>query len=68
MLRSEQLDIQLLDGTIDFDGYVNEQAWENIAPLPMVQYAPVFGKDPSEKSEIRVTYNNEYIYHFCPTL
>lgn len=62
VLASEQLDIQLLTGTIEFDGYVNEQAWENIAPLPMVQYAPVFGKEPTEKSEIRVTYNNEYIF------
>ncbi len=62
ILGTEQLDVKLLVGTIDFDGYVNEPAWENIAPLPLVQHAPVFGKEPSEKSEIRVTYNNEFIY------
>ncbi len=60
--KGERLDIQLLSGSILFDGYINEPAWDIIPPLTMVQHAPVFGKEPSEKTEVRVTYDNEFIY------
>jgi hypothetical protein len=49
------------DGII-FDGQVNEAAWEAIAPLPMVQYEPNAGAPPTEKTEIRLAYDDTYIY------
>lgn len=54
--------IQKLKGTIDFDGLPFEKAWENIKPFPMVMQQPNYGNQPSEKTEIRLTYDDRYIY------
>jgi len=54
--------IQKLEGTIDFDGMPFEKAWQKIKPFPMVMHQPNYGNPPSEKTDIRVTYDNRYIY------
>jgi len=54
--------ISKLNGQIDFDGYVTEPAWDIIQPLPMVMHSPVFGKEPSERSEVRIGYTHEFIF------
>ena len=45
-----------------FDGRVDEPAWDLIAPLPMVQYEPNAGEQPTEKTEIRLAYDDTYFY------
>jgi hypothetical protein len=62
VIAQDRFVIPELSGEIDFNGSVDEPAWESIPPLPMVQNVPVFGKEPSEKTEVRVTYNNEFIF------
>ncbi len=47
---------------IIFDGKVDEPAWENIAPVPLVQYEPNAGDLPTEKTEIRFGYDDQYFY------
>ncbi|MEE9374241.1 MAG: DUF5916 domain-containing protein [Saprospiraceae bacterium] len=47
---------------ITFDGIVDEDIWETIEPLPMVQYAPNAGAAPTEKTEIRFAYDDKYFY------
>ena len=47
---------------IVFDGRVDEPAWEAIAPVPMVQYEPNAGAFPTEKTEIRFGYDDQYFY------
>lgn len=47
---------------IRFDGRVNEPGWEAIDPLPMVQYEPNAGAPPTERTEIRLAYDDKYIY------
>jgi len=54
--------IKKLEGTIDFDGKPFESAWNKIKPFPMVMHQPNYGNPPSEKTEIRVTFDNRYIY------
>ncbi len=54
--------IQRLQGQINFDGMPFEKVWDQIKPFPMVMYQPDFGNQPSEKTEIRVTYDDHYIY------
>lgn len=44
------------------DGIPHEAAWEAVKPFPMVQYEPVFKGTLSEKTDIRVTYDDEYLY------
>lgn len=47
---------------IIIDGIPDETAWEAVEPFPMVQYEPVFKGSLSEKTDIRVTYDDEYLY------
>ena len=51
-----------LTGPIQLDGFSNEPAWEQIAPLPMTMLRPTFGGTPSEKTEIRIAYDDDYLY------
>ena len=53
--------IERVEG-IRFDGQVNESAWDAIDPLPMVQYEPNAGAPPSEKTEIRLGYDDTFFY------
>ena len=47
---------------IVLDGKVDEAAWESIEPLPMVQYEPNAGAPPTEHTEIRLGYDDDYLY------
>ncbi len=47
---------------IRFDGKVDEPEWEAIEPLPLVQYEPRAGEPPTERSEIRLAYDDTYLY------
>lgn len=60
--QSDPLVIPRINGTIIIDGHVNESAWENIETLPLVSYDPVSGLPPSEPTEIRIGYDDHYIY------
>ncbi len=59
---SEPLIIKKIETNIEFDGLPFEKVWEEIDPLPVVMFMPVFGAEPSEKTEIRLCYNNQYLY------
>ncbi len=47
---------------IIFDGIPDEAAWELIEALPLVMYRPAFGEAPTEKSIIKIAYDDEYFY------
>jgi hypothetical protein len=51
-----------LTGAVSIDGMPDEPAWREIAPLPLTMYAPVFRGTPTQRSEIRVAYDDEYFY------
>jgi Domain of unknown function (DUF5916) len=54
--------IQKLGGPITLDGLSDEEAWKDIPPLPLVMQVPTFGGPPSEKTEIRVAFDEEFFY------
>ncbi len=54
--------IPRLNDTIRFDGRVDEPAWDQVEPFPMVMHVPVFGNEPTERSDIMVGYTDEYLY------
>ncbi len=62
LLSQERMPISRISGEFDFDGVVDDQCWNNITPLPMVEHAPVFGEEPSEKTEIMICYDEQYLY------
>jgi hypothetical protein len=54
--------ITQISGTIVLDGVIDEPAWDNIEPLPLVTHWPVFGKEPPKKTEILIAYDSDYLY------
>ncbi len=47
---------------IVLDGPSDEAAWEAIAPLPMTMFEPLFGGQKTERTEIRIAYDDHYVY------
>jgi hypothetical protein len=50
------------NSAIIFDGKCNEDAWNQVTPLQLMMYTPDHGNAPSEKSEVFVTYDENYFY------
>jgi hypothetical protein len=56
------LPIPRLTGPIEVDGLVDEPAWDRIDFLPMTMFAPTFGAPISERTEVRIAHDGEYLY------
>ncbi|MFB0515817.1 MAG: DUF5916 domain-containing protein [Candidatus Neomarinimicrobiota bacterium] len=65
LIRAQSVDavvLSRLPGPIQFDGLSDEAAWEAIEPLPLTMQQPVFGGLLTERSDIRIGYDDEYLY------
>ena len=51
-----------IDSPIILDGLSDEPAWEKIEPFPVVMQMPIFNSEPSERTEIRLAYDDDYLY------
>lgn len=58
----EEVQIQPLNGEIEFDGLVNEPVWKASQKLPMTMHFPVYNNPPSEQSEVFMTFDNDYLW------
>src|SRR5215831_6878134 len=58
----EPMRLPRLTGPIELDGRLNEPAWEKVPALPLVMYNPTFRGPLSERTEIKVAYDDRYIY------
>jgi len=54
--------IPRIQGRVTLDGLSDEPAWQGIAPLPVLVHTPNTGAQPSERTEILVAHDDEYIY------
>jgi hypothetical protein len=61
-IRKNALIIEKLNSAINFDGIPDEQAWMSIHQIKLIMYSPLFGKDPTEVSDIRIAYDDNYLY------
>ncbi|RYU97069.1 carbohydrate binding family 9 domain-containing protein [Emticicia agri] len=61
-LSKAPLLIERLSGKITLDGSPDEPAWSSIAPLPYIAFEPVWGVTPTEQTDIRLTYDERYLY------
>jgi hypothetical protein len=59
---SAPLELTRLKGSLTIDGMPDEPAWQDIPALPLTMYTPVFRGTPTQRSEIRVTYDDEFFY------
>ena len=51
-----------LEGPIQLDGIVDEEAWMAVEPLPLTMYQPIHEGEMTEKTVIRVAYDSDYLY------
>ncbi len=54
--------IKRLTGTIEFDGMPKEEAWSNVSFFTLKMHRPDYGSEPSEKSEVSIGYDDEYLW------
>lgn len=47
---------------LTFDGQLNEPFWDELQPLDMTMYQPVYQGKVTEDNEIYLVYDNDYIY------
>ncbi len=60
--RRIPIDLPRMTGPIDLDGVINEPAWAAIDPYPITVYSPTYGAPPTEQTEFRVGYDDQYLY------
>lgn len=58
----DPLPLSRLSGPVVLDGLSDEAAWAGIRPLPLTVYQPTFGAPPTERTEILVAYDDEFLY------
>ncbi|WP_420634720.1 DUF5916 domain-containing protein [Candidatus Palauibacter sp.] len=49
-------------GHVHLDGFVDEPVWADIEPVPLVMYSPTYGGELTEDTEIRIAYDDRYLY------
>jgi hypothetical protein len=47
---------------VTFDGIINEPFWETASNFPLIRQSPDYGSEPSEKTDVRMVYDNNYLY------
>lgn len=56
------LQLTRLTAPIEIDGVLDDLGWRDIPTLPLTMYFPTFRGTPAERTEIRVTYDDDYLY------
>jgi hypothetical protein len=51
-----------LSGPVRVDGSSDDPAWQEVPPLPLTVYLPTYGSAPSERTVVRVAYDDEALY------
>ena len=59
---SDPMPLTRLSGPIVLDGVIDEPAWRQVPALPMTVYTPTYQGPFTERTEILVAYDDEYIY------
>jgi hypothetical protein len=44
------------------EGRVDDSVWDQIEPLPLVMFSPTFGAPLTERTEIRIAHDAQYLY------
>jgi hypothetical protein len=58
----EPLVLTRLAGDIIVDGVPDEAAWQAVPTLPLTMFLPVAGGTPTQRTEIRVAYDDDHFY------
>ena len=58
----DPIPLQRMTGIVRIDGISDEEAWQAIKPYPLIMNAPTFMGELTEKTEIKIAYDDEFIY------
>jgi uncharacterized protein DUF5916/cellulose/xylan binding protein with CBM9 domain len=58
----EPLRLTRLSAPITLDGRLDEAAWQAVPTLPLTMFTPTFGGQLTERTELRVGYDDKYLY------
>jgi len=58
----DPMPLQRIEGTINLDGFADEAAWQSVDALPLQMYEPIPKGEMTERTEIRVGYDDDYMY------
>ena len=61
-LGQDPIVIKKIEENIVFDGLPFEDIWNEVEPFPVVMFQPNYGQEPTEKTEIRLCYNDQYLF------
>ena len=56
------VELQRIEGSIVIDGISDEEAWLSITPFPLTMFSPTFKGEPTELTEIKIGYDDNFIY------
>jgi hypothetical protein len=62
VISQESVKIQRLTSAIEFDGIPDEAAWGDLELFPLTMHRPNFGNEPSEKNDVRIGYDDEFLW------
>ncbi len=57
--------VSRVETPIVLDGRADELEWAGIEPLPPTMHLPTFGAVPSERTEFKIAYDDDYFYFSC---
>ena len=58
----EPVKIKRISGPIEFDGIPDDKAWKDLDLFPLIMHKPNFGTQPSEKSDVRIGYDDGFLW------
>jgi hypothetical protein len=64
-VASEVLPIARLSASVEFTGMTAPNVWESATPFKLVMHTPNFGKSPGEQTEVRIGYDDKYLWVFA---
>ncbi len=50
------------ESAIEFDGKPDDKAWADAEALPLITQMPTYGLEPSQKSIIKLAFDDQYVY------
>lgn len=59
---AEMITVAKMTGAIIFDGMCSSQEWDQFEKIPLRMFQPYHDKETSERSDIYVTYDQDYFY------
>ena len=62
VIAQEIVELQRIEGPIEIDGISDEEAWLSITPYPLTMNNPIYKGEPTEKTEIKIGYDDNFIY------